>query len=557
MSRLASLMLSVASLATLAACGGGGGSDSPPPPAPGVSLSGVAATGAALAGATVEAKCRGGSTGSATAAANGSYSIALSTGSLPCMLRATSGATVLHSVAQGGGTAHLTPATQLIVASIAGTTPAAYYGAFNDAAADALTPARVQAAHANIVSVLTQGGVNASTVGNLLNGTLVAAVGGTAGNAYDQALDALALRLTARGLSLATLTDQVVRASPANTTQTTNTASLPPQALLQPASATCSALRSGTYRVIVPQLANAGEYSTGTGTFNATTGVFTDEDGPNQFTPTGTPCSFTTANGAELVVSQAGVVAIRTMEAGGVRRLGIAFPEQVHAVADLAGAWQSIGFERADNGTYYADSSSASLSAAGALTNLSYCENITTCQAISGLNINVSVNASGGFNLVNSTENWTDRLFAYRAGNGDLMLVVLAGNGSFSIWTPQRATSPVAVGTRQLSWGLWAGINLQATSAIAVNDYNVTAADATTWTRVAASDGHSETVTANSPRNGWVSRADGTAPTTGGGTVTVRGFNGLVVRGMGMSALSLPTLNNGSGSGSYYLSVNQ
>ena len=36
-------------------------------------------------------------------------------------------------------------------------------------------------------------------------------------------------------------------------------------------------------------------------------------------------------------------------------------------------------------------------------------------------------------------------MFAYRTGGGDLMLVDLSGNGSFSLWTPQRSlTLPTA-----------------------------------------------------------------------------------------------------------------
>lgn len=544
MSRLALLMSSVAATAMLAACGGGS-SDSPPapPPASGVTLSGVT-----LVTAQVEARCRGGSSGSTTSSANGSYSLNFSSGSLPCMLRATpaGGGTVLHSVAHGSGTAHITPATQLVVASFAGVAPAVYYSTFNDTAATALTTAHVQAAHAHVVSTLTAGGVNFSTVGNLLNGAL------TPASAHSLALDALGQRLFERSLSLAAFSDSVVRASPANITPTNNTASLPPQALLQPPSPTCNALRSGTYRVVVPEAAAAGEYSTELVTVNAATGVITDASGSNALTSTGT-CSFTTANGGELVVSPAGVIVIRTMEAGGVRRLGLAFPEQAHTVAELAGAWQSLAFELNESGTYDPESVLTTVTAAGALTGISYCENISPCVPVDSGSINLSAHAGGGFNLINTTYNWTDRVFAYRAGNGDLMLAALSGNGSFSLWAPQRATGPLAAGARQLMWGVWASPALQVTSAFAVLDYTVTASDATTWTRVSALDGHSETSTANSPRNGWVSRPEGTVPTNTGGTVLVRGYQGLVLRGMGMTALSMPTL----GGGAYYLSVNQ
>ncbi|WOB08361.1 hypothetical protein [Piscinibacter gummiphilus] len=550
MSRLASLMLSVAAAATLAACGGGG-SDAPAPAT--AALNGVAAVGRALAGATVEARCRGGFTGMATAAANGSYSIPFTSGSLPCVLRATSGATVLHSLARGSNTAHITPVSQLVVAHLAGVSPAGYYGSFNDAVADGLTAARVDAAHASVVNTLKSGGVDFSAFGNLMTAPLVAANGSTTGNAYDQALDALAQRMAARGLTLASLTDAVLRASPANTVQTVNTPSLPPQALLQPASASCSALRSGPYRLVIPKPgATAGQFSTELIQVDATMGTILNADGDTgTFTPAaGGNCLFTTANG-QFAVSPAGVVVLRSLEDGAMR-LGVAFPEQAHALGDLAGAWQSLGYD-GDASVFSADSLAATVSATGNIVVSSYCADVVNCAAVAPHPaVTLSANAAGGFTLTDST-GWTERFFAYRAGNGDLMLVELMHTGGFGLWTPQRATGAVALGSRLTSWGTWMDPNLQSTSPFSFTDYTTTASSGATWTRVSAFDGHSETLTANSPRAGWVTRAEGNAPTAGGGMVVVRGFNGLVVRGMGLTALSMPTLAGGA----YFLSVNQ
>lgn len=550
MSRLASLMLSVAAVATLAACGGGG-SDAPAP-AP-AALNGVAAVGRALAGATVEARCRGGFTGTATASANGSYSIPFTSGSLPCVLRATSGATVLHSLARGSNTAHITPVSQLVVAHLAGVSPAGYYGSFNDTVADGLTAARVDAAHASVVNTLRSGGVDFSAFGNLMTATLVAANGANAGNAYDQALDALAQRMTARGLTLAALTDAVLRGSPANTVQTVNTPSLPPQSLLQPAAPSCNALRSGAYRLVIPKQGTiAGQFSTEIIRVDAVAGTILNADGDTgTFAPAAAGnCLFTTANG-QFAVSPAGVVVLRSQE-DGVMRLGVAFPEQAHALADLAGSWQSLGVDEDTNG-FSTDSLAANVSAAGGITATSYCADVVTCQVLAAHPpVTFSVNAAGGFTLTDTT-GWTERFFAYRSGNGDLMLVELMHTGGFALWTPQRATGPVALGARLSSWGAWMGPDLQSNTPFSWTDYTTTASDATSWTRVSASDGHSETLTANSPRAGWVTRPETVASLPGGGTVTVRGFNGLVVRGMGLTALSMPTL----GGGAFFLSVNQ
>src|SRR4029079_7476646 len=64
----------VLSTAILAACGGGGSSDGPAAGPTRLALTGVAATGAPIAGQLVEAKCSSG-TGTATSNADGSYTI--------------------------------------------------------------------------------------------------------------------------------------------------------------------------------------------------------------------------------------------------------------------------------------------------------------------------------------------------------------------------------------------------------------------------------------------------------------------------------------------------
>jgi len=74
----------------------------------------VAATGAAIGGKTVEAKCSAG-TGSATSNADGSYSISVTSGSLPCVLKvAPASGPALYSVATGSGSsavANISPVT--------------------------------------------------------------------------------------------------------------------------------------------------------------------------------------------------------------------------------------------------------------------------------------------------------------------------------------------------------------------------------------------------------------------------------------------------------------
>jgi hypothetical protein len=113
--------LCTASLATLAACGGSscigldgcGGGGAPPT----VALSGTAATGIALANATISLSCAQGS-GSTASDGGGHYAITLNAVT-PCIITGTSGGTSLHSLAFSGGTFNTTPETELMLVYIA------------------------------------------------------------------------------------------------------------------------------------------------------------------------------------------------------------------------------------------------------------------------------------------------------------------------------------------------------------------------------------------------------------------------------------------------------
>ena len=102
---------------TLAACGGG---SSAPPSF--LTITGSAATGAALSGATVSVTCVTG-TGTATTQNGGSYSVTVVNGTGPCVITVTSGATVLTSItppiaAGTSAVANVTPITTAIVQAL-------------------------------------------------------------------------------------------------------------------------------------------------------------------------------------------------------------------------------------------------------------------------------------------------------------------------------------------------------------------------------------------------------------------------------------------------------
>jgi len=84
---------------------------------PTIALSGTAATGRALASATVSFSCVQGS-GSTLSDGGGRYSISFNA-TPPCILTAVSGGTSLHSLAFAGGTFNTTPETELMLVYIA------------------------------------------------------------------------------------------------------------------------------------------------------------------------------------------------------------------------------------------------------------------------------------------------------------------------------------------------------------------------------------------------------------------------------------------------------
>jgi sugar lactone lactonase YvrE len=113
----------------LAGCGGGGSSNSPstvpvpptPPVAPTV-LSGVAATGAPIVGATINVICATGSALSATTSNTGTWQATLSNQTLPCGVEATGGTVngapntnVYTSIAMVPGTVNVSPLTAMLV----------------------------------------------------------------------------------------------------------------------------------------------------------------------------------------------------------------------------------------------------------------------------------------------------------------------------------------------------------------------------------------------------------------------------------------------------------
>ena len=193
------LTLAAFAAAALAACGSGGDGEIAPaatpvtPAAPTLTLTGTAATGAAIVGGQVAAKCAAGS-GSATTSATGAYTMAITNGALPCALRVTtSDGTVLHSVQPGAGATtasfnvNVTPLTEMVLAAATGQSPASFFDAMGSTTA--MSDSAVNDALATVKAALSAVADLGST--NPLSDELVAATSSSAGNPHDQKIDAV------------------------------------------------------------------------------------------------------------------------------------------------------------------------------------------------------------------------------------------------------------------------------------------------------------------------------------------------------------------------------
>ena len=549
----------------LTACGGGAGSADTGPVAPAVSLSltGNAATGAAIAGRPVEARCNGGS-GNATSAGDGGYKIELSAGTLPCVLRVTAAdGTVLHSLAVGSGAAakaNLTPVSELVLAQLAGTAPASYFGTFDAAAAAGLTTPKAQAATSAVVALLKAAGVDLTTVGDVLTAALVPANGSTAGNGFDQALEALKAKLSSTGLTLAALTDSIVISSPAAPPAALSAlASLPVDLLLMPAAATCTSLRSGRYRIVIAE-SNAGQvFSTEVVTLDAKALKVTNSQGEvNQLTAVaGERCRFTTPAGGEVAVSAAGVVVAQAKTSDGPFKAAVLFPEQAHGLAKLAGEWNALAQDRSTpGGPIHLTSASFIHDGSGGLTALTFCDDVISCKSGTAAGnpdfppIKMAVNASGGFDRSNARDGWTDRAFVYRAGGGELMLVTLSPGGHMTFATRKVTRALPAEGDVSQGWQLVIVPNATTpyytASSISRYKSTVSALDSVKgqYQRVAVTDftnnvTRPETLAINALRDGYLRRLPGSTTASNGSTSTISEWIGLPMRGMGFTPVGV------------------
>jgi hypothetical protein len=188
--------------AVLAACGGGDSA-----PAATSTVSGTAATGAAIASGTVTLKCVGGSTSAATTGTDGSFTVDVTSVTLPCVAKVeyknAAGATAqLYSLITAAGTANITPLTNLLVAKLSGSSAASAFDGFTATTGKALTAAQIKTAADAVRAYLVTLGVDVTNFPADPIGTkFVAKNGSTDGDAADKLLDALKTKLGTKSLA--------------------------------------------------------------------------------------------------------------------------------------------------------------------------------------------------------------------------------------------------------------------------------------------------------------------------------------------------------------------
>ncbi len=504
-------------------------------------LSGTVASGAAWSGARIDVRCARGS-GSAIAADDGAFEVMVDAGTLPCALRATAAdGSVLHGVTRAGPAGnpvavHVTPMTDLVVAHLAGGSPATWFDAFAADHAASLGAATVQQALDTVVATLRAAGIDFGAAGDLLSAPLVP---GPGGNAYGQALVQLSQRLVG-SLTQITLADAVARRTPA--ARALGVPSLPVEWLLRPAAPDCTALRSGTYRAVVSDTT----YDTAEIVIDAPTLEVRTSLGHHWVGTSVGRCRFRHTDGQEWVVSDAGVISGRVMTRN--LRGMIAFPEQQHALSDLAGTWDSMVLE-ATPSDGLVHSSTGTIAADGWITALTYCgkdagklarDCRTLTSPANGLQpIIVEPATGGGFTVTNRATHYVQRGFVYRSGSGDLMM---ATGGELQVATPVHAITAPALGSTRRTWTTSVGSPYTVPSALAEGRSQVVTVDAATGTfarRVesvgAGGTSYTERLELDRFRPGYVHRIGETVAASDGLTRRVVESLSLTMRGMGLT----------------------
>ena len=486
----------------LVGCGGSDGVDTPPAPVPpaAVTIAGTAVKGAALSGATVSIKCATG-TASATAGADGRYTISMTGATLPCALKVTgTEGSIFHSIVAGTSStgtyaANISPLTELLVSKVAGGSPSTYFTMFESGATVSSTTVEqamqyVQAAVTGIVDL---------TGFNPLTDALVV------GNPLDQKIDTLMATLAAAGVTL----DQVTTAIVENPTAPTVVA-----AALAPPAAACAWLKSGKYRMISPAESDP-RWRFHVMQVDAAALKVTDQDNTDATITSDGACQFALDDAEsvnKIIVSSGGLLVVHSESKANPsdRSITIGLPEQSLPVSAFAGTWHMAGWDPAGTGTsgYVAQTDEATIDATGQVTAVASCLGLMDCVTESVLSMKIVPNAAqGGFDFFEDGAS-IGRVALYKTLTGQAAFVLISDDGQLIVGTRKEPGVLPTVGTESKFRQFTVSGN-GAVSALTEDAITTTAVEATakTVTRKLASNNRIDMQVYDKPRNGLRHRA--------------------------------------------------
>jgi hypothetical protein len=539
--RLARRLTLLAIPAALAACGGGSDSTEPPvvqQPAPAtLTVKGTAATGAAMANAAVKVNCSAGSA-TATAGANGTFSVTITNGALPCVLTATSsdGATELHSVAAGTGhadtTSNITPLSELLVARLSGTDPKTFVTGFGTATT--IATADVTAAQTALLQTLTAAGLDTSSVSDIVGGALTAG----SGTGYDGVLDKLKTTVANAGTTLADLTSAIASTSKLGSSTGNSTIGT----VLAPAASDCAGLKTGTLRVLDFSNGSNGLVQVDAAALTATLG------GVKYTLKKNAACDYTANDTAatRVLVSRSGI-AVLLQGSGLSGNVVVAIPEQKLDVAALAGSYGRVQYGGTVFDPTVGDFGDTEFAADGQNGLSMNCpQGYGSCVQDKQSKGQLVANANGGFDYMENGASQA-RVFAFRNSSGRMLLVGMESDGTFIALAGKEKVALPALNRVASFWQF--NVNSAGLSAATEDSNTITAVDATAGTaaRKFTSDGHSDTLSYNAPFDGNRYRATNACTSSSGGAFNCNGVVQLPYGGLVLSVSSVP--------GKHFLSV--
>ena len=577
----------------LAGCGGGGTTETPvaaPAPAP-ITLTGIAAGGAAIVGGTVDAKCSTG-TGSATTAADGTYSLTL-TGIAPCLLQVadpTNAAKVYYSAVQAGTTtANITPLTSLIVANALGADPAIAYASFSGTTASNITTGGLSAAVTKVAAALTAVGVTIPSGTDPLTASFTAATESNAGSALDQQIDTLMSILANANVPLSTLATTIATnnasagaATTAVSTLATNSgissSTLGTSANGTTEATSCPYATSGTYLAVnlggsdIQKLSiNFGELTGSNVTkgvdFTITSGVDPNNPCAYSFTTAETPSQTFNVRGTQSGLAAYSAAAIPTAPSALLSDadLGIVVPapHTPYAVADFKGSWDVISFSRPTSATSWGTGVTQIVNdGLGTSTYYTCANDGTSCSTTASSTATITGPDDTGVFTSTGSDGSVNRIVLYRSSNGDMVAIgVLSSSATMSreYFVASQRVSALTVRKVDSTYSSVAWIVTNSTAGLvqtaSEQSYTVTnvTSDPVTFTRYKGTDTlNTDTVQIDVPRAGMITR-DQVDVIPGVSDKPAAAF--VAVGGLGWVVLATTTSSAPGATGSVYFGI--